>query len=354
MPADKPKIFISHSWKDKEVALRLERDLKAAGVQVWVDHSEARAGDLITKRVNAALTWCDTLILLWSRSAEKSIWVEHEWGVAFANHKKIIPCLLDNTTPPILLSNNVRLDFRDYERGASELHKAFGIEPPVLKQPPKPAPQPERKTSQPLKRPAPPQPKQKTKSQPRLTPKNMLTIALTALVVVAVYFGVQNWMRSSPDTSLSEKSVQDMLKKRGFYDVNKNPKGEGFANVFEKQANGQIVFDAATGLYWQQGGSSKHMNYTEAKDYIAKLNRNKFAGYDDWRLPTLEEAMSLMEPEKKNGDLYIDPAFDKTQRWIWTGDKHNASSGAWSVDFDLGGCYWNFLDFDDYVRAVRF
>lgn len=64
--------------------------------------------------------------------------------------------------------------------------------------------------------------------------------------------------------------------------------------------------------------------------------------------------MSLMEPAKKNGDLYIDPVFDSTQIWIWTSDRYSVSI-AWVVSFNFGYC--NFVDFYSlshyYVRAVR-
>jgi len=93
------------------------------------------------------------------------------------------------------------------------------------------------------------------------------------------------------------------------------------------------------------------MIFAKAEEYIQKLNKDHFAGCTGWRLPTLEEAMSLMEP-KKHGDLYIDPVFDKTQRWIWTAD--NASAGvAWVVGFYGGGCYNSRLHLYVYVRAVR-
>ena len=94
------------------------------------------------------------------------------------------------------------------------------------------------------------------------------------------------------------------------------------------------------------------MRFEEAQDYIDQLNQQKYAGSSDWRLPTLEEAMSLMEPEQKNADLYIDPVFDKTQRWIWTADKMSASL-AWVVNFSGGLCSSSHVLDGTFVRAVR-
>ncbi|MDZ7356715.1 MAG: DUF1566 domain-containing protein [candidate division KSB1 bacterium] len=115
-----------------------------------------------------------------------------------------------------------------------------------------------------------------------------------------------------------------------------------------------MVIDHASGLMWQQGGSVEYMTYENAKKWIADLNQKGYAGYNDWRLPTLEEAMSLMEPKELNGDLYIDPKFDATQRWIWTSDLLlGESRAAWVVSFSDGGCGWDGFHDVNYVRAVR-
>ena len=148
--------------------------------------------------------------------------------------------------------------------------------------------------------------------------------------------------------------VSDILEKYGFYDKYGNPKGKGFVNQYKLQANGKVVYDEASGLLWQQNGSSDYITYAQAEKYIQKLNREKFAGYSNWRLPTLEEAMSLMEPKELNGDLYIDPIFNKTQRWIWTCDKYAGSPRQWVVNFNNGKCNNNNLNNNNYVRAVRF
>ncbi|MBT3879931.1 MAG: DUF1566 domain-containing protein [Candidatus Scalindua sp.] len=100
----------------------------------------------------------------------------------------------------------------------------------------------------------------------------------------------------------------------------------------------KVVIDYATGLMWHQSGSFKNFSWKRAKKWVTVLNEKSYAGFSDWRLPTLEEAVSLLEPNEKNGNQFIDPVFDKTQSSIWTCDSNVASSSlkldrAWSVNF---------------------
>ena len=120
----------------------------------------------------------------------------------------------------------------------------------------------------------------------------------------------------------------------------------------------KVVVDNATGLMWHQNGSDDKMDGYEAQKWIKKLNKgswlNKggYAGYCDWRLPTVEEAASLLESNKRRNGLYIDPIFSKKQEWIWTGDRYG-SEAAWHVYFYNGIVNWSYIDFSYYVRPVR-
>ncbi|MHC4268991.1 MAG: Lcl C-terminal domain-containing protein [Planctomycetota bacterium] len=113
----------------------------------------------------------------------------------------------------------------------------------------------------------------------------------------------------------------------------------------------KVVIDLATGLMWHQSGSFGYMRRDEIKKWVRSLNRRKYAGYCDWRLPTVEEAVSLLESCEKNGSLYIDNVFDKKQRWIWTGDSHSLG-GVWRIYFDDGYVDWGDVSYL-YVRPVR-
>ncbi len=111
------------------------------------------------------------------------------------------------------------------------------------------------------------------------------------------------------------------------------------------------MIDKTTKLTWQQAGSSDAVTYDDAKKYIHDLNKQKLAGYKDWRLPTLDDAMSLLEPHKSDSDLHIEPAFDQTQKWIWTMDESEAEV-PWVVTIRAGCCYVP-SDSQHCVRAVR-
>jgi hypothetical protein len=118
------------------------------------------------------------------------------------------------------------------------------------------------------------------------------------------------------------------------------------------QDNGDTITDDETGLMWQKSGSPDSIKYEKAKIYIEELNRKKFAGYSDWRLPTVDELMSLLTPKRQSNDLFINPMFDKTQKWCWTSDQRE-SGGAWRVSFKNAAVHWYPLLSGYYVRAVR-
>jgi len=160
--------------------------------------------------------------------------------------------------------------------------------------------------------------------------------------------------RFKQEEGLSPEAVQIMLRNKGLFDSRRNSVGAGFSHEFEAQNGGTVVYDCATGLMWQKSGSQSDMNYERAKKYIPELNHEQFAGYNDWRLPTLEEAMTLMEPTQKNSGLHIDPVFDPCQVRIWTSD-FRRDSMSWVVRFDAGYCDYVYNDSNNNysVRAVR-
>ena len=59
----------------------------------------------------------------------------------------------------------------------------------------------------------------------------------------------------------------------------------------------ETVTDHKTGLMWKKTDTmidlKKWVNYQDSVDYARELNENKFAGYDNWRLPSKEEMLSL-------------------------------------------------------------
>ena len=126
-------------------------------------------------------------------------------------------------------------------------------------------------------------------------------------------------------------------------------------NTYEDK--GEIVIDKTTGLTWQKSGSKKGLTYEEAIQYVNTLNQQQFAGYSDWRLPTIPELVSLLELNEQSNNLHIDSIFNTIQYWCWSADKAlvegGSPSAAWSVSFSNGDVNWDRLLDEGYVRAVR-
>ncbi|NIW78480.1 MAG: DUF1566 domain-containing protein, partial [Calditrichae bacterium] len=145
-----------------------------------------------------------------------------------------------------------------------------------------------------------------------------------------------------------------MIIQNGFFDIYLNENGAGIANDYEIKKEGMVVVDYRTGLMWQRSGSPYHMFSAIASRYIDSLNAVNYAGYNDWRLPTLEEALSIMENQRQqNNGLHIDPVFDDQQWWILTSDK-DTEDWEWIVYYSMGYCSQSPVgNFSTYVRAVR-
>ncbi len=177
--------------------------------------------------------------------------------------------------------------------------------------------------------------------------KNHLLILTIGMVLISILFmscggeqtgGTQEpvTLRSEP-ASLSPSEVQQMVQEKGLNSPGDNIKGS-FQNNFEEinLREVHLINDHTTNLMWQQEENPDQLSWEEAEAYVSKMNQDALAGFTDWRLPTTEELLSLMQSDKKD-DCYIDPLFKTQFLSTWTCDTiTDAFAGAWFVDFTEG------------------
>lgn len=116
-----PKIFLSHSHKDRHSATELQVVLKTQGAETYLDQDKIQAGDILPERIREGISWCDTFLLICSASAASSTWVRMEWKMAYELRKKIVPYCLDSSPLPSELKDLVYIDFKDHEHGDAQL-----------------------------------------------------------------------------------------------------------------------------------------------------------------------------------------------------------------------------------------
>jgi len=73
------RVFLSHSSPDKALARRLARDLQAAQVEVWLDQWQIGVGESFEQRIAQGLADTDFVVVLLTRQAVASDWVNREW-----------------------------------------------------------------------------------------------------------------------------------------------------------------------------------------------------------------------------------------------------------------------------------
>ncbi len=92
-----------------------------------------------------------------------------------------------------------------------------------------------------------------------------------------------------------------------------------------------VSLEKNSGLYWQRRGSGFTLDWQQAKDYVNYLNAGNWQSRDNWRLPTLEEAVSILCPPQHESSCSTPTLLDGSIHWLWTAD-HCTKKQAWMVD----------------------
>ncbi len=137
--------------------------------------------------------------------------------------------------------------------------------------------------------------------------------------------------------------------------------GTGWAASYEDNGDGTVT-DETSGLLWQQADSyhelKKGMNWYEALEYVALKNSEKFAGFDDWRLPTRDELKSLYDksrPVKSKGGerIGLPPVFKSGgSYYLWTTNERGLDN-AWYFGLGFKEDYFNLKELGDLDQGVK-
>ena len=123
------------------------------------------------------------------------------------------------------------------------------------------------------------------------------------------------------------------------------------------EADNDTVIDCSKKLVWLKQDTwqftGKWMNQLQVKEFAETLNRKRFAGFSNWRLPTANEAKSLFDKSKKNSDnqgkvIFLSELFASGGGFLcWTSDVRHKVQGV-RLSFRKGVTMY-----DDIYRTSR-
>ncbi|UJS26033.1 DUF1566 domain-containing protein [Thiothrix winogradskyi] len=295
-----PKAFISYARDGgygENLATEIQQQLQAAGFVVFRDVIGLKPGDVWYHKLEFELETSDVMVLVVSEKVRTSKWVHNEVSMAEEIGIPVIPVLAEKVRYPLWLRHLQVLDFCgvvDWSLllGAIGHHVGRTLTP----QPPLPEVEGEQEV-------------------PSLSPST-----------------------SGRGVGVRDNSVSDR------YIVHDNG----------------TVTDTETGLIWKrcsEGQSGMGCSEGEAERYgwreaMKRFSKSvSFAGYNDWRIPTIEELRALVDKSQKPTIDQI--AFPNSSTWPYWSSTEKDADGAWDVGFGSGSDGWDYSYSRNHVRLVR-
>lgn len=294
----RPRVFISYAREDASDANELRRLLKLADFDPWIDSSGLLSGDAWEPRLSEAIRTSDFVVALLSEHSAGG-YQETELRVATDNSSPGRPAGLPFVVP-ILIGGLLTAD----------PEKAL---PPFL---------------------------DKTHIIRFVDGSWRVLHELLCTSARSAGLRVPTLLRSEPRNDLTDAAATELIVGRNFYDKSRNATGRPASDRLVTFTSG-VVTDRATGRQWTAacGGPASLTGPDAATAMASQANDERLGGTDDWRLPSLDESMSLMAREKNSKQLFISEHFSD-ESYALTCDTllRREQQFVWVVSYLHGDC----------------
>lgn len=152
------------------------------------------------------------------------------------------------------------------------------------------------------------------------------SIFIITLIFFLAFAFSTSFARENDETAIPLPAISDIDKRPGEIDRD---------DRFIAHENGTVL-DTKTGLMWAARNNDKDINWKKAKRYCEKYRKG---GYEDWRMPTVDELKALYDEDKENQDGYHITrliGIDRCCPWAVNEDGEKAAF----FDFNTGVLYW--------------
>ncbi len=125
------------------------------------------------------------------------------------------------------------------------------------------------------------------------------------------------------------------------------------ATVGDRMKDGTLLAgispDTGKPIYTTAADAKLTYTFNGAGDYVATLNRERYLGHDDWRMPTKGELNVLFNNRAAIGGF--DLSGSNPAGWYWSSAE--GYNGAWAQRFSDGTRFWGLKYYESSLRCVR-